>query len=92
MTSQRKLLSSLTVYSFICTRRRAGDDDLYGDNDETDCEDDNGDPVPCPAGNDELYGNAGDDLLHGGPQNDLGDGGPNFDTCVNVETVKNCEA
>jgi Ca2+-binding RTX toxin-like protein len=48
--------------------------------------------VPCFGGSDELYGNAGDDFLHGGVANDFGDGGPNFDTCVTVETVRNCEA
>jgi hypothetical protein len=42
------------------------------------------------GGNDKLCG--GDDLLHGGSSNDFGDGGPNFDTCVTVETVRNCEA
>jgi Ca2+-binding RTX toxin-like protein len=41
---------------------------------------------------DVLYGNAGYELLHGGVGNDFGDGGPDFDTCVLVETVRNCEA
>jgi Ca2+-binding RTX toxin-like protein len=41
---------------------------------------------------DVLYGNTGDDLLHGGVGNDFGDGRSNFDTCVTIETVRNCEA
>jgi Ca2+-binding RTX toxin-like protein len=55
-------------------------------------DDDDEGPIPCIGGNDELYGDAGDDLLDGGPENDFGDGGSNFDTCVKVETVSNCEA
>jgi Ca2+-binding RTX toxin-like protein len=70
----------------------AGDDRLYGNYDEEECENEDNEPVPCFGGSDELYGNAGDDFLHGGVANDFGDEGPNFDTCVTVETVRNCEA
>ena len=38
-------------------------------------------------GNDELDGGAGEDLLEGGPGRTNG-----FDTCVNGETLRNCEA
>ncbi len=53
---------------------------------------DGDDVVYGGPGNDELYDNAGNDLLDGGPENGLRDGGPNFDTCVRVESVANCEA
>ncbi|MGH9925104.1 MAG: hypothetical protein ACRD5B_06970 [Nitrososphaeraceae archaeon] len=72
--------------------RPAGNDEVYGDFDEENCENDNNEPVPCLGGNDELYSNAGDDLLHGGIGNDSGDGGPDFDRCVLVEDTLNCEA
>lgn len=45
------------------------------------------------GGNDQIMGKGGNDLLDGGgPENGLRDGGPNFDTCVRVESVANCEA
>jgi Ca2+-binding RTX toxin-like protein len=41
---------------------------------------------------DTLFGDAGDDALDGGAGIDYGLGGPDFDTCVNLETVVECEA
>jgi Ca2+-binding RTX toxin-like protein len=41
---------------------------------------------------DMLFGDAGDDALDGGAGIDYGLGGPDFDTCVNLETVVECEA
>jgi Ca2+-binding RTX toxin-like protein len=43
-------------------------------------------------GNDSLYGEAGNDYLDGGDGVDFLDGGPDWDTCLNGETVVNCEA
>jgi Ca2+-binding RTX toxin-like protein len=53
-------------------------------------------------GNDILFGQDGDDFLFGNAIDgatgssrrniDSGDGGSEFDTCVNVETVTNCES
>ena len=76
----------------MSSKAAPGNDELRGDSDEDDCENDDGEIVPCLGGNDELYGNAGYDLLDGGPENDFGDGGPDFDMCVNTESSLNCEA
>src|SRR5918999_4051939 len=43
-------------------------------------------------GNDQLDGGSGNDRLNGGSDTDNGDGGPNFDRCIRVESVTNCEA
>ncbi len=59
-----------------------------------------GDDIICGGpGPNTIIGGAGDDFLFGnglygatGRRNiDSGDGGPEIDTCVNVETVTNCE-
>jgi Ca2+-binding RTX toxin-like protein len=60
--------------------------DFCGGNEET------GEEFPCTGGDDQLYGDVGNDLLDGDAGNDFGDGGANFDTCITVETVRNCEA
>jgi Ca2+-binding RTX toxin-like protein len=77
-----------------------GDDRIIGgaDNDGLFGED-GSDRLDGGAGNDALFGEDGNDFLFGdaidgatGRRNiDNGDGGPDFDTCVNVETVTNCE-
>lgn len=41
---------------------------------------------------DTLFGDASDDAIDGGAGIDYGLGGPDFDTCVNLETVVECEA
>ena len=69
----------------------AGNDALFGE--------DGNDRLDGGAGNDALFGEDGDDFLFGdaidggtGRRNiDNGDGGPDFDTCVDIETVTNCE-
>jgi Ca2+-binding RTX toxin-like protein len=60
---------------------------------------DGNDRLDGGAGNDALFGEDGDDLLFGDAVDggadrrniDNGDGGSDFDMCVNVETVTNCE-
>src|SRR3954454_19702141 len=42
-------------------------------------------------GDDNLYGEAGNDYLNGADGVDFIDGRPEFDTCVNGESVINCE-
>jgi Ca2+-binding RTX toxin-like protein len=69
----------------------AGNDTLFGE--------DGTDRLEGGAGNDTLFGEDGTDFLFGDPLGggagrrniDKGDGGPDFDTCVDVETVTNCE-
>ncbi len=68
-----------------------GSDILFGE--------DGNDHLDGGAGNDTLFGQDGDDFLFGdaidgstGRRNiDSGDGGSEFDICVNVETITNCE-
>ena len=60
-----------------------GNDRLFGEN--------NDDRLDGGTGNDQLNGGAGNDRLDGGSDNDNGNGGPNFDRCVRVESVTNCE-
>jgi Ca2+-binding RTX toxin-like protein len=70
----------------------AGSDALFGE--------DGNDRLDGGAGSDALFGEDGDDFLFGdaidggaGRGNpDSGDGGSGFDTCVDVETVTNCES
>jgi Ca2+-binding RTX toxin-like protein len=61
-----------------------GNDQLFGE--------DNDDVLDGGSDNDQLNGGAGNDVLDGGGDIDNGDGGPNFDRCVRVETITNCEA
>jgi PKD repeat protein len=61
-----------------------GNDQLFGE--------DNDDVLDGGSDNDQLNGGAGNDVLDGGGDTDNGDGGPNFDRCVRVETITNCEA
>jgi Ca2+-binding RTX toxin-like protein len=62
----------------------AEDDTLIGDR-----EDYNSDGL---GGDDHVEGRDGDDFLEGGPGDDSLDGGTGTDTCVEGETVLNCEA
>jgi Ca2+-binding RTX toxin-like protein len=61
-----------------------GNDTLYGGG--------GNDSINGGNGNDSLYGEAGNDYLDGADGVDFIDGGPDFDTCVNGESVINCEA
>lgn len=67
-------------------------DTLYGDggNDEIDGESGD-DTIYGGPGNDEIKGKAGEDYLDGGADTDDLNGGSGTDTCVNGETIDNCE-
>jgi len=52
----------------------------------------NNDVLNGGDGNDSLYGEAGNDYLDGADGFDFIDGGPDWDTCVNGESVLNCES
>ena len=61
-----------------------GNDQLFGEGGD--------DRLHGGLGNDQLDGGSGNDRLNGGSDTDNGDGGPNFDRCIRVESVTNCEA
>jgi PKD repeat protein len=60
-----------------------GNDQLFGEGDN--------DRLHGGLDNDQLNGGPGNDFLNGGSDTDNGDGGPNFDRCIRVESVTNCE-
>jgi Ca2+-binding RTX toxin-like protein len=62
-----------------------GNDQLFGEGGDDD-------RLHGGLGNDQLDGGSGNDRLNGGSDIDNGDGGPNFDRCIRVESVTNCEA
>ena len=62
-----------------------GNDQLFGETGDDD-------RLHGGLGNDQLDGGSGNDRLNGGSDTDNGDGGPNFDRCIRVESVTNCEA
>jgi PKD repeat protein len=62
-----------------------GNDQLFGEGGDDD-------RLHGGLGNDQLDGGSGNDRLNGGSDTDNGDGGPNFDRCIRVESVTNCEA
>jgi Ca2+-binding RTX toxin-like protein len=61
-----------------------GNDTLYGGG--------GNDSLNGGNGDDNLYGEAGNDYLDGADGVDFIDGGPDFDTCINGESIINCEA